>query len=157
MKHQRNRHNVNSLVIHCSATPNGKWFDMTDVNKWHYERSFKRNPHYQVGLVYPNIGYHDLITLDGIVHRGRGYDEIGAHAYGINTSSIGVCLIGTDKFTKHQWDSLRMYVEHVQWLFNDRLQIIGHNEISKKICPGFNVQDWLGNNMIPLTEHIIEI
>lgn len=34
------------------------------------------------------------IGSDGIAYEGRGWKYVGAHAYGVNTNSIGIVLIG---------------------------------------------------------------
>ena len=40
------------------------------------------------------IGYHYLVRKDGTIYRGRPEDTVGAHAYGANSHSIGVCFEG---------------------------------------------------------------
>lgn len=73
---------VKYIAIHCSATKEGKDYHATDIDKWHRERGFKK------------IGYHYVITLDGIIEQGRKLDEVGAHVQGYNSVSLGVCYIG---------------------------------------------------------------
>ena len=33
------------------------------------------------------------------------------HTYGLNDKSLGICLIGRDKFTRNQFDSLEMILK----------------------------------------------
>lgn len=73
---------VKYIAIHCSATKEGKDYHAADMDKWHRERGFKK------------IGYHYVITLDGIIEQGRKLDEVGAHVQGYNSVSLGVCYIG---------------------------------------------------------------
>jgi N-acetylmuramoyl-L-alanine amidase len=73
---------IDRIVVHCSATPNGKHFDVDTIRSWHAERGFK------------DIGYHFVIYTDGSVVPGRPLEKIGAHALGYNESSVGVCLVG---------------------------------------------------------------
>ena len=49
---------VKYIAIHCSATKEGKDYHAADIDKWHRERGFKK------------IGYHYVITLDGIIEQG---------------------------------------------------------------------------------------
>ena len=73
---------INEIIVHCSATPEGKDFTVTDIKKWHLARGFS------------DIGYHYVIYRDGSVHTGRDESKIGAHCTGHNSYSIGVCYIG---------------------------------------------------------------
>lgn len=45
-------------------------------------------------LRWAGIGYHFYIRKDGSIYRGRQEDAVGAHAYGSNSDSIGVCFEG---------------------------------------------------------------
>ena len=47
-----------------------------------------------VGNGWAGIGYHYYIRKDGTIYRGRPEDTVGAHAYGANSHSIGVCFEG---------------------------------------------------------------
>lgn len=73
---------INLIVVHCSATPEGKDFTVNDIDRWHRARGFKK------------IGYHYVVYRDGTVHQGRAENEVGAHVSGYNNNSIGVCYIG---------------------------------------------------------------
>lgn len=73
---------INKLIIHCSATPEGRAVSVSDITRWHRERGFR------------TIGYHYVIYLDGSVHAGRPVSEEGAHCLGQNRNSIGICYIG---------------------------------------------------------------
>ena len=53
------------------------------------------------------IGYHKVILRSGKIENGRPEFWIGAHVKGKNKNSLGVCLIGTDKFTNEQFLSLK--------------------------------------------------
>lgn len=47
-----------------------------------------------VGNGWAGIGYHYLVRKDGTIYRGRPEDTVGAHAYGANSHSIGICFEG---------------------------------------------------------------
>ena len=138
--------NIHFLVIHCAVTKNGSLHhDVSDIEKWHKERGFARK--YPSQTRFQHIGYHDVIECDGKVTSTRGWNESGAHCYGFNNRSIGVCLMGTDLFTFSQWDALRNYVTNIKFLCPN-IQIKGHYDFSSyKTCPNFNVEDWLSNGM----------
>jgi len=148
---------ITHLVIHCAATPNGRHFTAEDIDRWHKERGFRRDPadvgHHEPRL--RHIGYHYVIYTNGAVRCGRSEAEVGAHCQGMNTVSIGVCLIGTDRFTRHQWESLRAHVQAIRTRY-PAIQICGHRRFSKKLCPGFDVTAWLKGEMAPLADHLCE-
>jgi hypothetical protein len=175
---------IELIAIHCAATPNGKPFTVEDIDRWHAERGFRRDPKL-IGYNQPalkSIGYHYVIYVAGATAMGRGLEEIGAHAAGHNAHSIGVCLIGTDKFSFDQWTTLRKNVcatvatlarrrglphapkypiaprEAVALAREMGVRIVGHRDLPNvhKECPGFSVADWLTGGMEPLAGHIIE-
>lgn len=120
--------------MHCSATPNGRHHTAEDIHRWHTEPP--RN--------WSGIGYHYIIRVDGVLDFGRPEYWVGAHAKGHNYGSIGICLIGTDKFNPDQWSILKKLLTKLSAKYINA-KIIGHNEISSKTCPGFDVQEWLKN------------
>lgn len=67
------------LILHHAAATS---CTAEDVHRWH------------VGNGWAGIGYHYLVRKDGTVYRGRPEDTVGAHAYGANSHSIGVCFEG---------------------------------------------------------------
>lgn len=165
----RSPQKIDLLVIHCSASPNGKWATARDIDEWHAKRGFRRNPDL-IGAHAPHlkhIGYHFVILTSGGVEVGRALREIGAHAKGHNQYSIGTCLIGTDKFTQAQWHVLRQHVQGLQRAFPG-LRVVGHRDLSPdldgdgtidphewiKTCPGFDVAAWMAGGMAPLTNQV---
>lgn len=94
-----------------------------------------------------DTGYHFVIgngifSKNGKIYNGRSIDFIGAHSYGYNTKSIGVCLIGNfDKVnpTFKQYASLASLIEILKKDYNIQTKnIINHNETENclKTCPG---------------------
>lgn len=154
-----NTRQITGIIIHCTATPNGRWHDVFDIDQWHQARGFKRSDEFR-NKFNPRlfaIGYHFIIYNNGAVATGRHLDEVGAHAKGYNSKSTGVCLTGTDKFTKEQWESLRDNVLGSLKRYPEA-RIIGHRDLPDvhKTCPGFAVSDWLANDMRSLPGHILE-
>lgn len=158
MSRYRNPTSIDTLILHCAATPNGQWFTAEDIDRWHAERGFHRDPGL-VGAASPHltaIGYHFVIYTTGAVTCGRALRETGAHAAGHNITSIGTCLIGTDRFTPAQWEVLRLHVRSLQRDYPG-LRVIGHREVNAhKTCPGFDVQAWLDADMAPADGHVLE-
>lgn len=160
MSKTRDIKKISEIIIHCAATPNGdERFTAEDIDAWHKERGFKRSKSISTGFnpKMKYIGYHNVITIDGTLQPGRAIDETGAHARGHNTSGIGVCMIGTDRFTIEQWIALRMYVNIIQSILGKDLMIYGHRELPNvhKTCPGFSVSEWLSQNMTPDEEWVL--
>ena len=60
--------NIDSIIVHCSATKAGQDFTATDIDRWHRERGFN------------GIGYHYVIRLDGKLEKGRDVALPGAHS-----------------------------------------------------------------------------
>ncbi|MEG1971301.1 MAG: N-acetylmuramoyl-L-alanine amidase [Burkholderiaceae bacterium] len=172
---------IRRLVIHCSATVNGDdLFRGTPgkrdfrtplelIDAWHAERGFNRQAAAR-SLNNPNlraIGYHFLIYRSGVVVTGRGIDEVGAHAAGANTDSLGICLVGTDQYTREQWHGLKGCVEALLKRYPLAV-VVGHRDLSPdrngdgritpneftKTCPGFDVSAWLKGGMAPLAAHL---
>lgn len=132
---------ITQIILHCSATPEGKDFTVQDVDKWHRQRGFRC------------IGYHFVIYRDGSIHEGRPIEEIGAHCTGHNANSIGICYIGgvakdgktpKDTRTEAQKKSLISLVSSLRSRFPEAT-IHGHNEFAAKACPSFDVrkEKWL--------------
>ena len=69
---------ISEIIVHCSATPEGKHFTIDDIDAWHRKRGFRC------------IGYHFAIHLDGSVHKGRATEEAGAPRWGHNVPPIGI-------------------------------------------------------------------
>lgn len=134
--------NITEIIIHTAATPNGKPFHAHDIDAWHRERGWSE------------IGYHWVIAIDGAIEAGRHPDRIGAHAEGHNKNSYGICMIGNDRFTRPQWDSLGLLVRKLNGEYPEA-RIIGHNDVTnKKTCPNFDVKKWWANGCIPDDKNI---
>lgn len=126
---------VDEIIIHCSATREGKAFTIHNIDKWHRERGWN------------GCGYHYVIHLDGSVHTGRPSNVVGAHCTGHNTHSIGVCYIGgldisgNPKDTRTKEQRLAM-AELIATLKRDfpGAKVFGHRDFSNKECPCFDAK-----------------
>ncbi len=147
---------IDKIIIHCSASPNGRPQTIQDVDAWHQARGFHRS-HPIGNLDLKAIGYHFIIYIDGTIHAGRDIEEIGAHATGFNANSIGICMLGTDKFTIPQWSELSWQIVQLGGKY-PQAQILGHRDLPDvhKLCPGFDVATWLAGTRAGLEGHIFE-
>ena len=137
---------IKQIIVHCSATPAKMDIGADRIREWHKGRGWL------------DIGYHYVIRRNGALEFGRDLDgdgdvieEVGAHAYGFNANSLGVCLIGgtdTDgkpesNFTFAQYQELARLVGQLQVSLPD-VEIIGHRDLPgvSKDCPCFNVREF---------------
>lgn len=131
---------IEFLVIHCSAIQGSLEIGANEIDKHHRsERGFDR------------IGYHYVIKQDGTIEKGREEKEIGAHAFGFNKGSLGICLVGgvddlnepKNNFTKIQFDSLYRLLNQLKEKYPDA-KILGHRDLPnvQKRCPCFDVMRW---------------
>jgi len=149
---------IDLIVIHCAATPDGRPDTIRDVDSWHRKLGWERKSIFRRAWQpeLSSIGYHYFISVDGLVHPGRSLEEVGAHAVGHNSRSIGICLCGTRKFTAAQWLSLRESVNSLRKNLPDA-KIVGHRDMPNvaKECPGFSVAEWLAAGMVPDKAHLL--
>lgn len=129
-----NKRNIKELIVHCSATPEGKDFTVSQIREWHLQRGFS------------DIGYHYVIYRDGSIHTGRDESVIGAHCTGHNTNSIGVCYIGgvatdgktpKDTRTEAQKISLLKLLSELKKKY-PKAVIHSHKDYANKACPSFD-------------------
>lgn len=141
------------LVIHSTATREGREVSAAEIRRWH------TSPTSAGGRGWKQVGYTDLIHLDGKVERlvGNNEDanvdpwEITNGAKGYNSVSRHIVYAGgcakdgktpKDTRTPAQHKALVEYVKDFHRRFPG-VRIIGHNEVAAKACPSFDVQKWL--------------
>ena len=136
-----NTRRIDKIILHCSATPEGKDYIVAQIREWHLARGFS------------DVGYHYVIYRDGTVHCGRPENQVGAHTTGQNAHSIGICYIGgcaamknakgeyppKDTRTPAQCAALVNLVADMRRKYPGAT-VHGHNEFANKACPSFNVQ-----------------
>jgi hypothetical protein len=140
---------IRKLIVHCSATQEGKEISVDTIRKWHLKRGWR------------DIGYHFVIDLKGNVEEGRPIEMTGAHTKGENFDSIGICYIGgveknrdengkwiaKDTRTPEQKESLEDLLCRLKGLYPSSV-VYGHNDFSSKSCPCFNAKEeyeWISN------------
>lgn len=121
---------IKKVIVHCSDSEYLSHDNYESIYKWHVtERGWS------------DIGYHYLILKDGTIVHCRPVWKMGAHCYGKNSNSVGICLTGKYKFSDEQFVSLQKLIDELRWLFGD-ISIHGHREFSStKTCPNFDVKE----------------
>lgn len=147
------RKELKYLVIHCTATPEGREVTSAEIRRWH------TSPKSAGGRGWKQVGYTDLIHLDGSVERlvKNNEDawvddwEITNGAVGYNSVSRHIVYAGgcakdgktpKDTRTTAQKAALERYVKDFHRR-HPHVRIIGHREVAAKACPSFDVQKWL--------------
>jgi len=122
---------ITHIVVHHSASHPSTTPE--EIEKWHNERGFN------------GIGYHKVITSDGIIHDARPEDEVPASVKNHNKGTLAVCVTGSfnrDKPTEFQLISLELLIS--EWKTkHPAAKIVGHRELAPTICPGDNLFSWL--------------
>lgn len=134
---KKSRRTITDIVVHCSATPEGKYYDVTDIRRWHKQQGWS------------DVGYHYVVLLDGTVQPGRDVDISGAHVENHNAHSIGVCYIGgvatdgktpKDTRTAAQRAALFSLLCDLRKLY-PQARITGHRDWTmRKACPSFDAK-----------------
>ena len=142
------------LMIHCTATPEGREGTRADIEEWHLK-----------GRGWSRVGYSDLIQLDGKLVNLQEFDqdnvvdpwEVTNGASGYNglcrhVVYSGGCAADKPEGFKHyppkdtrtdaQRNSLEKYVKYTV-MRHPEIKVIGHNQVSNKGCPSFDVPKWL--------------
>ena len=134
VKLKKSRRRIDEIIIHCTATPEGRECTVNEIRLWHKARGFS------------DIGYHYLVHLNGDVDLGRDVDISGAHCTGHNAHSIGVCYVGgcgkdgktpKDTRTQEQKAALANLLMDLRKLY-PWAKIRGHRDFANKACPSFD-------------------
>ena len=139
---------IHKIIIHCTATPEGREVSVDTIRKWHLDRGWR------------DIGYHFVIGLDGELSEGRPIEQTGAHTKGHNFDSIGIAYVGgveaekkdgkwipKDTRTLEQKEALDDLLCYLKILYS-RAIVYGHNDFSNKACPSFDAKEeysWVSN------------
>lgn len=137
---------ISKIIVHAADTTPGMDIGAADIRRWHVE-----------GNGWADIGYHYVIRRNGVLETGRDLDgdgevldETGAHVYGHNAGSIGICLVGGRSadghpdcnFTAAQWAALEALVRYLTGRFPQAI-VRGHRDFDAgKACPCFDVAAW---------------
>lgn len=131
---------ISKIILHSTATPEGRHHNVADITRWHRERGFA------------TIGYHYLVLLDGTIEPGRSEQYPGAHTLGHNADSIAVCYVGgcdlqmkpKDTRTPEQKRSLNFLLHTLKQRYRGS-EVYGHRNFSTKACPSFDARTEYAN------------
>jgi len=132
---------IDSIYVHCSYTPVSMDIGAAEIKQWHTDPK-------PAGNGWSDIGYHFVLRRGGAVEKGRLISRPGAHARGHNQHSIGICLVGGKKGRKAEFNFTIYQMEALQDIVYAMIDkygltpadVHGHNEVSQKLCPCFDVQ-----------------
>lgn len=144
------------IVIHHSATADGRTFDAEAIRRFHTSWRHGGDIITAVGAAalkakgvpveapWADVGYHFLIEdvagrPKGIV--GRPMNMAGAHCVGLNNDSIGICVIGNYDLAAPSPALLDYLISHLvkplMEVFDiPASRIVFHRERAPKTCPG---------------------
>jgi hypothetical protein len=101
------------------------------------------------------VGYSYFVDRDGTVTEGRPIEVTPAAQKGHNTGSVAIALWGghggeqsdkfEDNFTTEQGRALRKLIAQLRIEYPSITKVRGHNEVSAKMCPCFEVTPWLNS------------
>lgn len=102
--------------------------NVEDIDRWHKQNGWCK------------IGYHFFIDKQGNVYRGREENAVGAHAYGSNYNSIGICAEGKYMEEYMPEEQKKAFVELIQNLSRKyNITVVqGHRDVGNTLCPGKN-------------------
>lgn len=150
---------IKFLILHCTATPEGREVSKEDIVKWH------TSPVSKGGRGWSKCGYSDLIQLNGSLVNITPYNsdddieawELTNGAVGTNQFSRHIVYSGgctkdgkkaKDTRTSEQKLAMANYVKQVVNAYPNIL-IAGHNQFAAKACPSFDVVEWCKSIGIP--------
>ena len=99
-----------------------------EIREWHRQRGWV------------DIGYHYVVRKNGDVEIGRPLEAVGAHVYGANSQSVGICCEGNGDKADHtpvQREALLGLCASL--LRKYRLtpdDVLGHREVNRLVDEG---------------------
>lgn len=122
---------LRAIVVHHSATPRHTAFVSL-------ERAHAREG-------WPACGYHAVVLESGELVHSRPLPIAGAHAAGRNMDTIGLCIVGDNRFEDTRWSpaqiaTAREYIDALDLLV-PHLALIGHRDVKATLCPGMSTAE----------------
>lgn len=123
------RSSTNRVIFHHAAVNTASVHDI-------------HNDHLNLG--WEGIGYNFYIRKNGDIYAGRGWNKVGAHASGYNSTSVGICCEGyyhhdnngyTQEPPRIQIKSLIELIIEAKKRYTIT-SLGGHNDFNNTDCPG---------------------
>lgn len=111
------------IILHHADAKN---CSAEDIHRWHLNNGWA------------GAGYHFLIRKDGSVYRLRPEDKVGAHAYGSNYNSLGICFEGNfmeEDMPEEQKQAGKELVAYLKNKYNINV-VQAHRDVCATSCPG---------------------
>ncbi|MFK5891422.1 MAG: N-acetylmuramoyl-L-alanine amidase [Flavobacteriaceae bacterium] len=142
------------IIVHHSETNYPSNQDYSDVIRsiWNYHK---------ITNGWDDIGYNWLIDPNGVLYEGRGDGVKGAHFSGMNSNTMGVCLIGNFQTATPTNNAINKLQDLIAWEATDKNinvltssylsntglylhHIAGHRDGGTgTVCPGNNLYNLL--------------
>ena len=122
-KDMSTRKSTERIILHHAAAQN---CSAEDIHRWHLNNGWS------------GAGYHFLVKKDGKVYRLRPEDKVGAHAYGSNYNSIGICFEGNymeEDMPEAQKEAGQELVAYLKNKYNITT-VQKHKDVCATSCPG---------------------
>lgn len=122
-KDMSTRKSTERIILHHATAKN---CSAEDIHRWHLNNGWS------------GAGYHFLVKKDGKVYRLRPEDKVGAHAYGSNYNSLGVCFEGNFMEEDMPAEQIKAGQELVAYLKNkyNITTVQAHRDACATSCPG---------------------
>lgn len=111
------------IILHHAAAQN---CSAEDIHRWHLNNGWS------------GAGYHFLVRKDGKIYRLRPEDKVGAHAYGANYNSIGICFEGNymeEDMPEVQKEAGKELVSYLKGKYGITT-VQRHKDVCATSCPG---------------------
>lgn len=117
------RRKTEQIILHHAAAT---ICSPEDIHRWHLANGWA------------GAGYHFLVRKNGTIYRLRPEDKVGAHAYGSNYNSIGICFEGNfmeEKMSEVQKKSGQELVAYIKNKYGIT-RVVAHRDVCSTSCPG---------------------
>ena len=122
-KDMSTRKSTERIILHHADAKN---CSAEDIHRWHLNNGWS------------GAGYHFLVRKDGTIYRLRPEDKVGAHAYGSNYNSIGICFEGNymeEDMPEAQKEAGKELVAYLKNKYNITT-VQAHRDVCATSCPG---------------------
>ena len=122
-KQMDTRSSTKRIILHHAAA---KKCSAEDIHRWHLNNGWS------------GAGYHFLVRKDGTIYRLRPEDKVGAHAYGANYDSLGICFEGDYMEEDMPAEQIKAGQELVTYLKHkyNITTVQKHKDVCATSCPG---------------------